>query len=102
MAAQRASSSSHFATKRSTTPSPGVRSRASSTGRARPQRPVLPAAQPGCILSLMPWSDHYTVPPPTIKGSGGVLIDNTGDGYADAIGYDTTGDGVVDALDTNG
>jgi len=102
MAARRASSASHFATKRSTTPSPGVPGRASSVRRARPRQPVLPAAPQGGILSLVPWSDHYTVPPPTIKGSGGVLIDNTGDGYADAIGYDTTGDGVVDALDTNG
>ena len=32
--------------------------------------------------------------------SGGVLLDTTGDGKVDAIGYDTTGDGQIDAVDT--
>jgi hypothetical protein len=30
------------------------------------------------------------------------MVDITGDGIPDAIGYDTTGDGVIDSLDTNG
>jgi Ca2+-binding EF-hand superfamily protein len=30
------------------------------------------------------------------------MVDSTGDGVADSIGYDTTGDGIVDALDITG
>ena len=31
-----------------------------------------------------------------------VPVDTTGDGIANAVGYDTTGDGKIDSLDTNG
>jgi hypothetical protein len=31
-----------------------------------------------------------------------MMVDTTGDGIPDAIGYDTTGDGVIDSLDTTG
>lgn len=30
------------------------------------------------------------------------MVDTTGDGVPDAVGFDTSGDGVVDSLDTNG
>ena len=30
-----------------------------------------------------------------------VPVDTTGDGIANAMGYDTSGDGKIDALDTN-
>lgn len=39
--------------------------------------------------------------PATPLGAGRPL-DLSGDGQADAVGYDTNGDGRVDALDTNG
>jgi len=39
---------------------------------------------------------------PVVQAVRGVPVDSTGDGVADAMGFDTTGDGLVDAVDTTG
>ena len=48
-------------------------------------------------------------PPPMVSAvvmqsplQSGVHVDTTGDGVANAVGYDTTGDGKIDSLDTTG
>lgn len=45
---------------------------------------------------------HGTLPPQSLRTPQPVPVDTTGDGIANAIGYDTTGDGNIDSLDCNG
>jgi hypothetical protein len=45
---------------------------------------------------------YGTAPPAYMRTPVAVPVDTTGDGIANAMGYDTTGDGQIDALDTNG
>mmetsp|Transcript_7042 Transcript_7042/g.13433 ORF Transcript_7042/g.13433 Transcript_7042/m.13433 type:complete len:523 (-) Transcript_7042:213-1781(-) len=45
---------------------------------------------------------YGTAPPAYMRTPVAVPVDTTGDGIANAMGYDTTGDGKIDSLDTNG
>ena len=60
------------------------------------------------IMKAVPYNPNVafqnsasTFEPPDKKLMQPIPVDTTGDGVANAMGYDTTGDGKIDALDTN-
>ena len=64
-----------------------------------PDREELPAMPMATTVAYQPQGGAIT---PTGYSMKPVPVDTTGDGIANAVGYDTTGDGKIDSLDTNG
>jgi len=60
----------------------------------QPVMPNVPAGSHLCVCSRAGLG-------PVTLGRPSVMVDTTGDGKPDAVGYDLDGDGVVDSLDTN-